>query len=254
MLRKTVVLHIGLPKTGSTSLQFNLGVNRRRLRHQGFDYFLGKFGNRLNHVELYLSCLRDGVETIGRRRWNIDQKDLYRETRSRVRVFIERSGVDCHVFSTEGLSFLRTTEELAQLKLLFPDDVGFKVIFIERDKAAWLASWKRQIEAVSGRCVSSDPMSALYVEQDTWLIEFGELKSVWANSFDDFLVLPYVKDGLMHSVCSAIGLQLPQELLTARYKDRQLRSPRVDLATLSGKIKDIGNRVDYWARYDRHSS
>lgn len=162
-LDKKVIMHIGLPKTASTSFQLILGENRLRLRRQGFEYFLGRINLGYNHTELYLSVLRPDLFTFAHQRKSpILTPDLIEKTRERIKVFLGNSKLNNHVFSAEGLSFLRTEAELVRLKSMFPNDVIFKIIFVERDKNEWLESWKRQILSNPNRCLSTDPNSTMY--------------------------------------------------------------------------------------------
>lgn len=250
---KKVIIHIGLPKTASTSFQLILGENRLRLRRQGFEYFLGRINLGYNHAELYLSVLRPDLFTFAHQRKSpILTPDLIEKTRERIKVFLGNSKLNNHVFSAEGLSFLRTEAELVRLKSMFPNDVIFKIIFVERDKNEWLESWKRQILSNPNRCLSTDPNSTMYVEPDTWLIEFEQLKKIWAAHFDDFICVHYRKEGLIEELLSEIGIDLPSRFMQVRYKDRIGGMTQKNLSSRAiRKFSRLINRFDYWIRYDR---
>lgn len=250
---KKIILHIGLTKTGTTSFQFLCGENRGLLRRYRADYFLGSRGLGYGHSELFLSCLRSRVDTFADEEWNKDRQHIFEQTKRRVKVFVENSGVHSHVFCAGGLCFLRTDEELIKLKSLFPRDSQFRIIFVERDKDEWLASWAKQIVSKPGRELSRNPNSTMYVEPDTWLTDFEQLKDVWKSNFDDFTCIPYRKEGLIEDICDEIGIKLPPSALRTRYKERgQARQAPSLVERARQKVRRLANRADYWMRYGRH--
>ena len=250
---KRVVLHIGLTKTATTTFQFLCGENRLLLRRLGVDYFLGHEGFGYGHSELFLSCLRPSADTFADDKWNMSRQEIFDRTQQRVSVFVEKSGVQSHVFCAGGLCFLRTDDELTKLKSLFPIDVQFKVILVERDKDEWLASWTKQIVSKPGRELSRNPNSTMYVEPDTWLTDFEQLKNVWRSHFDDFTCIPYRREGLIEAICDEIGVRLPPSALATRYKEKgQARQAPSRIERARGKLRRLANRADYWMRYDRH--
>lgn len=217
---KRAILHIGLPKTASTSFQTSARVNRRILRAQNADYFQGWLGDGRNHPGLYLASLRSGIHTLADEKHDIDKRELRNLTKERISVFLSKSRVSTHIFSSEGLSFLRTDVEIENLKSLFPIRTLFRVIFVERDKAKWLESWKRQILGKPGRQLAKTSNSTMYVEPDTWLTDFEGLKETWSRHFDDFTCLQYTPDGMVQKLYNAMGLVMPDRSAELRIKDR----------------------------------
>lgn len=208
---RTAIIHIGLPKTGSTSLQAFLDDHRLGLRDQGIDFFKSKeFRSKSNHIQLYLSCLRPGVETFSTLKYpNIDQSDLRHRTSEAIRDFFSDSKCNRLLFSTEGLSFLRTSEECIALKELFPPDTAFEIILVLRDKADWLKSYTGQIHKDARREPSSDPRSALYVEGDTWLTHFEDIISAYEAVFGAVRTIDYDKNLILPKVLEAMGIDAP---------------------------------------------
>jgi hypothetical protein len=253
-MKKTVVLHIGLPKTATTSFQHFSARNRGSLRRQGSDYFISEVDHGYNHIELYLASIRGNIATMEALRRDFDLDELQERARERIKIFLAHSKVLKHIFSCEGLSFLRTDSEMERLKLLFPSGISFRVIFVERDKAEWLESWKRQILGKPGRQLSNTPNSTMYVEPDTWLTDFEGLKETWSRHFDDFTCLQYTPDGMVKKLYNAMGLVMPDQSAELRIKDRSQGSSsrRRLVERASSKMKRMLNDFDYWARYDRH--
>ena len=251
---KTVILHIGLPKTGSTSLQFLLGENRRKLLRQNADFFLGSLArHRFNHSELYLSVLRDGVTTFAHQKFTFEKEALRTATRGKVRNFVNRSKAKTLLFSAEGLSFLRTEEELRHLRELFPESVRFRIFLVERRAEEWLESWRKQILSKPGRMLSSDTKSTLYVEADTWLTDFALLKDLYRQQFQDLTIFSYRTSGLLLEILAEAGVSVPLDPDGYRYKEvkpGQLARAAPAQRTLS-RLERLWNEFDYWWRYER---
>lgn len=207
---KTAILHIGLLKTGSTSLQAALADNRRRLRREGFDFYRGAVREN-NHGELFRVSVRDGLESFGSLAFPDEDKASLRETvRARIAEFASRSPAHSLIFSAESLSLLRSEAECRALRDLFPDSVArFRILLVLRDKEAFLASYTRQIYRVKGRQPSSDPASSLYVGPDTWLTDFDGLIAAYEAVFGAVEVLDYRRDGMLPALFAAIGIGLP---------------------------------------------
>lgn len=179
-----IYLHIGTHRTGSTSLQAYLGQHRQQLAAQGIEYYRGALLAD-NHIELYLSAIDPDKDTFATSRMAISPgEDFTRRTRAAVHAFLATSRARTVIFSTEGLSLLRKPEELARLGTLFdPATFQVTIVLVLRERASYLASYRRQILKVPGRAVSSNPNSALYVESDSWLADYDSLISAYANLY-----------------------------------------------------------------------
>jgi len=208
-MSKQIILHIGTHKTGTTSLQAALGANRDQLKKQGADYYQGVFTPN-NHSELFLSTLRDGVDTFAGLKHPVDDKqDFYEKTRANVATFLGNSGSEKFIFSSEGLSYLRTEAECLQLKDLFPnEDLQFKIIVVLRNKDDFLASYKAQIVKNPERKESSDPRSGFYVEDDTWLVDFETMIQAYRSVFSTVTIIPYQENELLGLILKEMGVEL----------------------------------------------
>lgn len=207
-MNKRLYLHIGLPKTGSTAFQRLLGPRRPDLRKQGVRFFRGQF-SRNNHVEMFLSCIRDGVDTFSSLKHDVpDRPLLWQETRDRIAAFDQKAGSDAIVISTEGLSFLRQPEELERLAGLLPPKRDVTVLLVRRDPDSFLKSYRTQITKGAGRTKSDNPRSALYVEDDTWLTDFDGLETVYRRQFNDMRVFDYHPTDILPKLVDQIGVDL----------------------------------------------
>ena len=207
------ILHIGTHKTGSTSFQQLLGNNRRRLRKKGIEFYKGLL-EKNNHVELFFSTIRPGVETLADYKFGgIDRQKLYYKTRNNIRNIVKNSKCDKFIFSAEGLSYLRTNAELERLKALFPDNgsSNFKIIVVLRDKKDFLYSYANQIKKQKKRKISNNTSSGLYVEEDSWLADFDELLKVYRDFFGEIDIISYDKETTLHRMLESSSVDLYKE-------------------------------------------
>lgn len=211
MTEKQILLHIGTHKTGTTSLQHALGNNRATLIEQGFDYYLGA-AKPFNHVEIYLATLRRNVETLGRKTHGRRPEFTRRAVRKRVRAFIAQSTCDRIIFSCEGISLLRTKRELRALHDLFGHQHRIRVFLTLREKSAFLASYRAQILKGRRREPSRNPKSALYVEPDSWLVDYDALTTAFESEFGPLALFDY-GPGIVPDIIRAMGLVLPDSAL-----------------------------------------
>ena len=100
-MTKSVILHIGLPKTRTTSIQYLFGGNRRTLRRSSFDYFSGVLGVSCNHVELYISSIRPGIETLAAHNFDLNVCELKGVTKQRINTFIKHSSILRHILAVK---------------------------------------------------------------------------------------------------------------------------------------------------------
>lgn len=179
-----ILLHIGTHKTGSSSLQHYLGSNRGALNSAGVAFYTGAFQPD-NHIELYLSALESGKDTLAQKSLSLPPiNEMQSATRASVAEFLEQNQGKFSIFSCEGLSLLRSPSELNALcNLLGRPRQEVRIVLCLRDKSDFLASYRKQIFKVPGRKPSSDVTSALYVEADSWLADFEQLKAAYMMQF-----------------------------------------------------------------------
>lgn len=214
---RQVIIHIGTHKTGSTSLQAVLHHNRRQMRRQGIEYYEGTRSKK-NHYDLNLAVMRGGVETFANfDRAKINQIELYNEVQEKIADQMRRSTAHTIVFSNEDLSYLRTKQECESLRALFTEqDIKFKILLVLRNKEDFLRSYKNQLLKDPRRSPSPNKKSGLYVESDTWLLDFDELQRAYRSVFSDVVTIAYSEQGLLPKLLSEIGFQL--ELDEQKYK------------------------------------
>jgi len=143
--RKRIILHIGLHRTGSTSLQQFLADNLQQLRAKGCDVYRGQLEPN-NHIELFLAAIRDDRDSFAKQKYGITTSEKYlNSVKKRVSAFVKNSPCDTIILTTEGLSLLRYPDELERLKtILDADNHDITVILVLRNRLDYLHSYKQQ--------------------------------------------------------------------------------------------------------------
>jgi hypothetical protein len=187
-----IYLHIGTHKTGSSTLQTFLETERRRLGQHGFDVYSG-FVLPENHLELYLVPLEPGRDSLALTSLKLGPlPELRAKALEHMGGFRKNRRNPNAIFTNEGLSLLRSPAELKRLReLLNTGDEEVKVILVQRHPSDFLEAYRKQILKVPGRKPSSDPKSSLYVERDSWLADFKQLRSAFEAEFGEVRVVDY---------------------------------------------------------------
>ena len=182
--RKKIFLHIGTHRTGSTSLQRYLVANRRRLRRAGYDLYRGEIEAN-NHIELYLAAMRPERDSAAKQKYDLAIDDHFvAAVQARVHRFLAASRQPSVLFTCEGLSLLRSEDELARLtQILDHPRHDVVVVLVLRDRDDFLRSYKRQMLKTPGRTLSQDKRSAFYVAPDSWLADFDTLIARYEAAF-----------------------------------------------------------------------
>ena len=205
-MTKTVLLHIGLPKTGSTSVQHLMKSNVLKLQEQGFDLYRAEVLSK-NCGELPFTTVREGLTTFQTGKFpDVDRDALFDKTRTVIHDFVAASKMDQFVFSNENLSNIRTSEECDRLKALFPADVRFEVYLVLREPEEWLRSYASQIRKNPNRQLSDDPASAFYIEPDTWLLDFDGLEACFAENVGPVTTIQYDPKTANSNLLKAFGV------------------------------------------------
>ena len=139
-----VFIHVGIHKTGTTSIQRFIRRFRSDLVSQRCDIYTGIVSPN-NHFELHLICLRKELMTLARLRFRGDLMSLERNVKARISKILKETRCKKVIFSAEGLSFIRSDAECEILKSLFPNSVNFTIFLMLRDKNNILAQEKRRL-------------------------------------------------------------------------------------------------------------
>jgi hypothetical protein len=208
--KQHVFLHIGTPKTGTTSIQTFLGLQKEYLQRNGFALCPSP-RNKPNFKELFHASV------LPSRRADMilaKPKGGYFILKSRIKrhiLQVVNANPDASlVASTEVLSWLRHPSEVARLKELFPAKTTFTVILCLRAKEEFIASYKRQLDARKIPYGTSQGQRN-YVEKDSWLLDYDGIRKVFETLTDDIRVIDYEKAkrsgrNIIQTFCETIGI------------------------------------------------
>lgn len=177
------IIHIGLHKTGTTSIQAMLQDNIPMLRRNNFDLYQGLVYPE-NHVELHAASMRPQRESGFKIRTNLRVDWRYiQKVRANISAFVAQSPADQIIFTNEGLSLLRYPDELAHLKALFPEG-EFLIIVYTRNPKDYLRSYAAQLAKSLGVSQSStDKESFSYTASDSWLVDYSARIGAFEKAF-----------------------------------------------------------------------
>jgi len=181
-MTKTCFVHIGFHKTGSTSIQNFLQINRKKLTELGFDFYKGQHIDQ-NHVELHASTMNfDRSSTFRLRSGLRFGPDYLEKTRQRMaNYFQDNSDANC-IFSAEGLSLLRYEAETDRLASILNSDV--RIIAYLRNKADYQLSHAGQLKR-AGQLEGSDKDSYAYLGDDSWMLNYGSRLAAYKKTFGE---------------------------------------------------------------------
>ena len=210
-----VILHIGVHKTGTTSIQHFLAGEDEFLARNGFALLRGLRG-KPNLKELFHAA----IAPARRADMVLRQPRIWRSLlRWRLVRHVRRAAArhpNCRLIaSSELLSFLREPREMIALKDLFPPGTSFIVVVCLRRKHSFLESYKRQLDGQKIAYGRRQGMSS-YVETDSWLVDFDGLLRCFRQLTDDIRVIDFetataAGNNIIASFCETIGVREPPD-------------------------------------------
>ena len=212
-----VVLHVGLHKTGSTSIQSWLRDHEELLCQYGI-WFPRGWLQLNNHFELPLAFMRLDRMTNARRRSDEWRSAEWRAGLVRqVRSALVRHPAETTVLSAENLSWLRYDDEFEPLRELVGDA---EIVMFIRNPDDLLASLHRHFHKNGFEGVSDDPDAYNYVKPDSWLVDFDSRIADWKRWFTRVQVLDYdleaARDGSIAAFVRSLGLPVGEEVFEYR--------------------------------------
>lgn len=179
-----VILHIGTLKTGTTSFQRWFSDNESAITTAtGARWFRGAFPDAR---EVAAVCIDEGRQTPAMAlgffperatpEWETWSSDVRRSIRHQI-----ESSDHALVVSSEALCLLRSPTELQRLAEMF-DPATTRIVLTLRSPEGFLSSWKQHLEHDFFRR-SNDPTSFAYVGDDSWLVDYAQLREAYASVF-----------------------------------------------------------------------
>jgi hypothetical protein len=213
----SVLLHIGLFKTGNQSIQSFLRNHERLLAAHNARFPRGWL--RLNcHLEPHMVFLR-GDRLSSARVKGDEWKDPHwcADVVAQIRADLDRHPDELTVLSGEHNSLFRFDDEFERLRDLVGDAT---IVVYLRNRLDWLASLRDELEKYSDvGTTKTDPDAYNYIEPDSWLVDYDERLKTWRRWFSDVRVIDYdeVRDrdgGVIPSFLRQLGIT-PNSYVTA---------------------------------------
>lgn len=182
---RPIFLHIGLPKTGTSSIQQYLRNNRAPMRRQGF--VVPTTLGRLNHEHVTLHALADRDKSTVRRRHGLLSVEAVRTFREGLRAELAKEAAawsldEAVVVSGEHMSMLHKPEEFERLKELTAVMGASRpvrvVVYLRRQDLYCLSGYSQRIKA--GAVLQ---WSELEKEIDRSEFDYEAMLARWSGSF-----------------------------------------------------------------------
>ena len=243
-MRKRLIIHIGMHKTGSTAIQHVLSRNRLALRAFGVLYppSYGSDGARQAKHNALFSAISHEADYGAPHPQIGPAEDLVRDLRDRVL----RSGARSAVISAEGFS----GEKPAFARALAPlgDTFDVRVIAFLRRPDAWLESFHRQM--IVSRSVRETRSLAVFARAPSTRLhlDYPQILTWWVEAFggNALRVAEYAPDGCAHVRRFLTLAKLPTALaLTPASRGRRNPSATMDEALKRrAENRGAGQRAD----------
>ena len=184
-----VILHIGVEKTGTTSIQNFLAINFAALRSHNIFFYGGRLlPNKRQSTELVLASVEKPGSNFAKLR-NTGISDFRKRVRSEIKSvidFAEKNGVTQLLFSSEHMSSrMRAIEEVEVLRSLFPKNLSFEiVVYCRRQDELYLGTLAEGIKAGT---VIQEPLDKEIQLGDGFYsrnyYDYNKLLSMWSEIF-----------------------------------------------------------------------
>jgi len=238
-----IILHIGLEKTGTTSIQMFLDDHKAMLHAQGV-FASGCLG-WYNHKLLAAYGMADGSHDIAVTSAGIDGPAAHQAFRARTRghvlAEIERTDATRYLLTSEDLSRLITIEDIRRVHALLNEicaNIRVIVFLRRQDRLAVSRYYSLLINGNVPPAVFPAPDQAAYYD-------FAGLLEPWAQVFGDqaIRIVPYNEaqsdSGRFDAIgafCNAAGIALPADWQGSARQDN------VSLDVISQTILQTVNR------------
>ena len=216
---KEIIIHIGMPKTATTSIQQSLYENKEALLRIGYLYPLVKSKNiiqrveyyGINHVKLIKDLIDDNKPSIQKKYTKLIKKEINKYQPEKI------------IISAEILFRKDTKIMKSLLDMLYStvgDHVKIKLICFVRDPIAWSVSATQQTlkyPALNSKSNKySKVMGAGIKILDTYLNMFGEIE---VYKFEDAV---YYKKGVLDFFYNKIGINNTSDFIKVGIENESL--------------------------------
>jgi hypothetical protein len=216
------IVHIGLPKAGSTTVQHLLfdrleQLRERKIRVLVYDGPDDQHALPTRAFDL-ANCVVRGDLDLWWRRYLPESAlpEFIKRGEQSIRQQVAEPE-ELLVASVEDLSLMRTVAEVTRLKdLLAPREV--QIVLVLREPNAWQTSLRGQLVAGGDRTFSNWPGSCRNLREDSWLVDFDALVRLLKAELGPFAVTIIDYDREVESAGTVLpalweSCCLPRELL-----------------------------------------
>ena len=223
--QKQIYLHIGLPKSGSTSVQSFLGLNRQRLSSLGYDVF----PTRALHDDVCACLLAEKISrdknrfesSACRPVWNHFER-AYKNTKKNLKMmqdeildFVQTSEYDRLIFSCEHLSSFIDFPYFPLEKTVAGEIGG---IFSRFDKVTVVCVFRNQLDFLVslyknwvslGYPIAPEAFLDEMMDHCDWLNIYKNFRKILPNAtFKGVLFEDYAQSGLQGAVLKEMGVEV----------------------------------------------
>lgn len=227
---RTIILHIGMHKTGTTSIQEAIHqLNHDSIKTLMFDeknhsipFFTMFSGRKFGHPELKQRGLTENEIANKRIKY---RKDLNRQLNNkRVNVFL---------VSGEDISFLDTQEQFSMCQYFLAKGLNVQVIWVVRDPFQWAVSISQ--EAAKHGAKSLSKYNPDYSKRISGFLKAVNRENIFVLKYEEI-----VQQGFLQTFSQLFGVQLKHvpilneslsaEALTLIFLLNKLALPNIDTA------------------------
>lgn len=208
-----IILHIGLPKTGTTTFQHCLAQNMEILARLGFIPYQEASHEYIKAKAVHLphSIIRDGVFS------DIDKPATLERFTSRMDWYATHCNGKVMILSSEPLSFVRTRAEVSTLKdLLYSYTDKIEVILVLREKKEWWRSYKANVKKNIKPGTEILWHSQYNINSNSWVLDWPALIEAYEAEFGKINILNYHRSHIIPDLFSA--MQIPHEKMNVPLK------------------------------------
>lgn len=215
-MKKTIYLHVGMHKTGTTTIQDFLYINKDSLLLHGYDYLVGNCVWSAHHP---LGWAFQGVSNATRHYCPWHERGIINHLEDE----ISCSGKNNFIVSSENLFQLKNIEFIERFFKRF-QDFEFKVLVYLREQASFLESW--YCELVRADYCKLDKEFDEFVDQPMYNLDYNSGLMHWTSfvSKKNIFLFDYSSvsknGGLIKSLCGSLGLAMDEFIVPSKSNER----------------------------------
>jgi len=180
---KTALLHIGIPRTGTTSFQQWVYQHRSMLETAAgitmYESFVPHVRKSQIHPELLLLSQRPERDCVSKLKIENWATEAWQDGARELVATAVNSDAETIMFTHEGLFLLRHPDEVERLAhLLAPREIRVAVCL--REPQSFLCSYRGHMHR-NDLALSSEPSSSFYLQDDSWIVDWADLLRVWRS-------------------------------------------------------------------------